>query len=375
MIFTIFIFIALLSVLIFVHELGHFLAARRSGMTVEEFGFGFPPRLWGFRRKADGTLYSINWIPLGGFVRIKGESGLTEDAAAPDSFAAKGILPRAFVVSAGVLMNIAFAWLLLTVGFTVGLPQVIEGEDDYRRVADEQVHVYELVPGSPAAAAGLQPGDTVVAMNGEPLATIADVVAYTSVREGQSIDVAYRRGAETLSAVMTPRMLEETGRVGLGVALFETGLVSYPWHVAPVEGIKATFSFLYQIAASLLGFFRDLIVSQQVGQDLSGPVGIAFLTGEVASLGFRYLLQFAALLSLNLAVVNFLPLPALDGGRMAFLLYEVIRGKTAGRRVEGWTHSLGFAFLMLIVVVVTYRDLVRYGDRIMQSLSALVGLN
>lgn len=373
MLTTVITFIVLLSVLIFVHEFGHFIAARRSGMAVEEFGFGFPPKLWGIKKGK--TLYTINWIPLGGFVRIKGESG--ENADQPDSFATQSLPKRVLVVSAGVIMNVVFAWFLLSVGYTVGLPQIIEGEDGYRQVADAQVHVYDVLPESPAEVAGLEPGDTIISMDGRAFGTISEVVSYTSLHQGESIELGYERvSGEQGTLSVTPEVIEEIERPGIGASLYETGLVSYPWYVAPVEGAKSTFTFLFEIIKALGGFFRDLIVTQKVSSDLSGPVGIAVLTGEVASLGFRYLLQFAALLSLNLAVVNFLPFPALDGGRMVFLIAEAVRrGKAVSRKVEGVTHSLGFAFLMLVVVAVTYRDLVRYGDRILSTLSALVGMN
>lgn len=373
MLATIVIFVALLSVLVFVHEAGHFFAAIKSGVKVEEFGFGFPPRAWGVKR--GGVLYSINWIPLGGFVRIKGESG--EDVDDPDSFAAKPIWKRAVILSAGVMMNIVLAWFLLSVGYLVGLPQIIEGESRFREVTNAELHVYDVMPGSPAAASGLRPGDTVVSVDDNNFTAAREVVAYTSARAGVPVTFAVTRGEENLPLVfsVTPAMMKDAGRPGVGLALFETGFVSFPWYLAPIEAAKTTASFLYQITASLFGFFRELLVSRTVSQELSGPVGIAVLTGEVAALGFRYVIQFAALLSLNLAVINVLPLPALDGGRLAFLAVEAVRRRAAGRTVEAWTHNLGFAALMLIVLAVTYQDLVKYGDRILNSLAAAVGLH
>ena len=369
MLTTAIIFVALLSVLVFVHELGHFLAAIKAGVRVEEFGFGFPPRLWGVKR--GHTIYSINWIPLGGFVRIKGEAG--EHAHDHDSFPAKSLPARAFIICAGVIMNVAFAWLLLSVGYLVGLPQIIEGQSSGRQVANAEVHVYDVIKGSPAAAAGLEPGDTLVSLDGQHLADIDAIIAYTSARGGAPIVFHLRRGQTETDRTVTPVMMKDTGRPGIGIALFETGLVSYPWYQAPAEGAKATGDFLKEITGALYGFFHDLVVTRQVSQDLSGPVGIAVLTGEVASLGFRYVIQFAALLSLNLAVVNILPLPALDGGRLLFIVIEALRRRAMDRKIEALAHNIGFAALMLIVVFVTYRDLLKYGDHILQSLAALVG--
>jgi regulator of sigma E protease len=369
MLTTLIIFVALLSLLIFVHEFGHFFVARRSGMAVEEFGFGFPPRLWGTKRGK--TIYSINWIPLGGFVRIKGESG--EDADAPDSFSGRPMAARLAVIVAGVAMNVALAWFLLSAGFLVGLPQIIEGDAPGRTVTNVEIHVYDVIKGSPADEAGLKRGDTLVAIGGSTFAAIEEVSAFTAGHDGEPLAFQVKRDGEVVAVSVTPTLIKETGRPGIGASLFETGFVSYPWYLAPWEGAKATVGFLKEITAALFGFFRDLLFAGRVSPDLSGPVGIAVLTGEVAKLGFRYVIQFAALLSLNLAVVNVLPLPALDGGRLAFLLVEAVRRRAVSRRLEGIVHSLGFVALIGLVLVVTYRDLVRYGGRIIETFAGLVG--
>jgi regulator of sigma E protease len=366
---TVIIFLLLLSALVFVHEFGHFIVAIKTGIRVEEFGFGFPPKAWSIKRGK--TEYSINWIPLGGFVRIKGESG--DNARDKDAFGGRPLWARALVVLAGVTMNVVFAWVLLSVGYLVGLPAIVETRAPQSIVSDVKIHVYDVVADSPAMMAGMKQGDTIVTVDGRTMGSIDEMIAYTAAREGQSLQVQLKREEQDIAVSVVPTVMSETGRAGVGIQLFETGFVSYPWYLAPWEGAKATASFLAQIVVSLYGFFRDLIVTQTVSQDMSGPVGIAVLTGEVAALGGRYLLQFAALLSLNLAVVNILPLPALDGGRFFFLLMEVFRRKPANAKFEAITHSVGFAALMLVVVAVTYRDLTKYGGRILESLSGLVG--
>jgi len=176
-----------------------------------------------------------------------------------------------------------------------------------------------------------------------------------------------------VSARVTPEVIKETGKPGIGVALVKTGLVSYPAHIAPVEGAYATWALGTEILSAFGGLIRDLFVDRTVSVEFSGPVGIAFITADVAALGFRYLLQFTAILSLNLAIINVLPFPALDGGRLAFLMVEAVRRKPLGRNIETISHNIGFALLMSLVVVITFRDVVRFGDRILQAFGSLFG--
>ena len=363
---TLIIFVAILSLLVFVHELGHFLLAKWHGVQVDEFGFGFPPRAWGWK-KGD-TTYSIDWIPLGGFVKIKGEDG--EHSGDKDSFGHKPFWQRLSILVAGVVMNLALAWLLLTVGFMVGLPQLIENFPSSARVSQPVIHIASVLTGSPADRAGLRPGDTIVSVDGQ---SVSDVEAFRArVDTPQGVNtVVVMRGKSTLPFTVTAELLKETGRLGLGVALVKTGFVSYPWYLAPYEGLRAVIDVVRGIFSTLGGFVVGLFSSQRSAVEFSGPVGIAILTSEVVKMGFRYLLQFTALLSVNLAVINILPIPALDGGRVLFLLIEAGRGKRAGRTVEALTHNIGFMALMLLVLVVTYFDVLKYGDRLWR---AVIGL-
>lgn len=365
MISTILIFTAVLSLLVFAHEFGHFITAKRAGIRVEEFGFGFPPRVGGIK-KGD-TIYSINWIPLGGFVKIKGESG--EYSRDKDSFANKGAWTRGLILTAGVLMNVVLAWFLLSVGYVFGMPQVVEDASPYARVMDQKVQIVQVLDGSPAERAGLETGDAIVSVGGMAITTPDDIKAYTETKEGQPVAVTIRRKAETLEKQVVPALIKETGHPGLGVALVKTGLVAYPFWLAPVQGAIATYAFGQEIVGAFLGLFRDLFAQQKVSVEFSGPVGIAVITSEVAKLGFRYLLQFTALLSLNLAIINILPFPALDGGRVLFLVIETIRGKAVGRRIEAAAHNIGFALLMLLVLFVTFHDVAKYGGRFWEGLS------
>jgi regulator of sigma E protease len=370
MFWTLLLFLAVLSILVFVHEFGHFLTAKKMGMKVEEFGFGFPPRAWSFRR--GGTDYSINWIPLGGFVKIKGESG--EDRDHPDSFAGKPAWKRLAVLVAGVTMNLVLAAVLLSIGFMVGLPTVVDGEvSPHARLTDETVRIVTVLPESPAGDAGVASGDILLSIDGQTFADADAARAYITAHSTQEIEFALKRQDEYITARMTAEELPEVGTLGVGVGLVKTASVAYPWYLAIVNGVIATGVFTWEVVKAFADLLTNLIVRQEVSVDLSGPVGIAVMTGQAAALGVVYLLQFTALLSINLAVVNILPFPALDGGRVLFLAIEKFRRKPVNERIEALVHNLGFAFLMGLVILVTYRDLVRFGDQILGTLKGLIG--
>ena len=357
MFWTILLFLALLSVLVLVHEWGHFFAARRSGMTVEEFGIGFPPRIFGWKSKK-GTLWSVNLIPLGGFVKIKGESD--GDVHAPDSFASQGWWKRFAVVVAGVVMNLVLAWGLFTVGFAFGLPAVVEESVETGAVvSDRTISVVDILPGSAADLSGMQLGDRLLMIDG---------VLYTSGTEardalvpngdGAPIAITLARHGETQTLSVTPMYVPELGREGVGIAIVETGFVRYPWYEAPGRGLRATLVSTRDVLVAFGGMITGMFSKSDIAASVSGPVGIAVLTGQVASLGASHLVQFAAMLSINLAVINILPFPALDGGRLVFLLYEAIRRKRATPAFEQGVHAIGFVFLLLLVLVVTVKDIV-----------------
>ncbi len=358
MIWTILLFLLLLSVLVLVHELGHYIAAKKAGMTVEEFGIGFPPRVFSWIAKS-GTTWSVNAIPLGGFVKIKGESG--ENADAPDSFASQSWWRRFSVVIAGVVMNLVLAWFLFTIGFLFGLPAIVEdGVEAGVTVTDRAINIVDVLPNSAADVAGVEVGDRVLTIDGvayDSGSSARDALKPHGDASPLSIMIAHN--GETRTVSVAPLFVEELGRDGVGVALIETGFVRYPWYLAPVKGVEMTLSSTWEVLSAFGGLVTSIFRHEDVSANLSGPVGIAVLTGQVASLGISHLMQFAAMLSINLAVINVLPFPALDGGRLAFLLYEVIRRKKAAPSFEQTVHAIGFAALLLIVVLVTVKDIVR----------------
>ncbi len=385
---TFLIFLAVLAVLVLSHEFGHFIVARASGMKVYEFGFGFPPRvvgfqwqknangknklklIWGKKKEASvydeldgipkqnedegGTVYSLNLIPLGGFVQIKGENG---DEQGTDSFGAKSFWKKAATLSAGVAMNIILAFILISAGFIMGLPQSTDNLPTGVTVKNRQLEIIEAMAGKPAAVAGLQAGDVVVSLDNLQSPTVAEMQNYIDAHKNQDINVTVTRDGATIEKKIHPFVYSDTGKGGLGVGLVETGLVSYPWYKALYYGFMMTGFYLKEIVLSFYFLIAGLFAGQAPGEALSGPVGIAVMTGQVARLGFSYLLNFTALLSLNLAVINILPIPALDGGRLLFLIINKIKRKPMAQKYEQIAHSAGFAVLMLLVVVITVKDL------------------
>lgn len=386
---TLIIFILVLGLLVFVHEFGHFITAKKCGAKVEEFGFGFPPRLGGIV-KVDGkwkfvgkskptdknfknTIYSLNWIPLGGFVKIKGEAGEGEND--PDSFVNKKIWQRAIILFAGVGMNVVLTAVLLSIGFGIGLPAVISDEmPTTARVRDAEIQIITVVEDSPSEKAGIIAGDTILSIDNIVFENLTEFSDYTSSKENSALSVKIKRNEQELTKEITPAYLTEYDKVGLGVGTAQVGIVSYPWYIAPWEGTKETGYFLKEILFAFGGLFKNLVQTGNVGIDISGPVGIAVITGQAARLGIMYLLQFTAILSLNLAIINFFPFPALDGGRFIFLIIEGLRGKPVNRKIENIIHNIGFTLLLLLVVLVTYRDFTRFGGKMLEVLKRSFGV-
>lgn len=384
MFITIIIFILVLSVLVFSHELGHFFTARRLGVKAEEFGFGFPPRAVGlYRNKAKkwrwvfggrtsdslaasadedlhpapkSTIYSLNWLPLGGFVKIKGENG--DGKSDKDSFAAQKIWKRVVILSAGVIMNVILAWALFSVGYMIGLPQASSDVAKNAIISDSGIMIGAVLPESPAALAGLEPGDTVTHVNNENVPTESLFQEKIGASGDQVVNLTVERGEETLNIMAIPTSLDG-GTAKLGVSIFASGTVRYPFFTALIEGAKLTGFMLKEIVVAFGSLFANLFQGNSVGDQFSGPIGIADITGQAARLGFIYLLQFTALLSLNLAVINILPFPALDGGRILFLLIEKIKGRPVKQELEVLIHNIGFLLLITLIIFVTYKDIAR----------------
>ncbi|MBT5016687.1 RIP metalloprotease RseP [Candidatus Peregrinibacteria bacterium] len=518
---TILVFILIFSVLILVHEFGHFFVARRNGIKVEEFGFGLPPRLWG--KKHGETIYSINWIPFGGFVRMLGEDPRDKKASkSPRSFMRKTKWQRTKVVCAGVLMNFLLAWVLLTVGFIMGMqPLMVNGDDfmgfirdgrieltpglyvdsveewswaenlgfvkgdqietingesirdlaqvysiigsdetftlnglefdpnvegttvglsfnvfEMPRVTVGEVETWGVQPGdviltlndqqifyaeelgellastsdsewifevfrngevktvtlemphsnramisqvffgTPAEEAGLQAGDLIISVNEETVWTPEqavtvvkeselDTVIYRIRRDSVNIDYEMERGEDGLIGVLLGLYYDSDNEVlsyydGLLMSsVTEIQDVQYAWHQAPIEAFSEMKRISAYTAVMVGQLFGDIFTTASVPEGVAGPVGIAQMTGLYVQEGFAAIIRFVALLSLSLGVINIFPFPALDGGRMAFIIVEAVRGKPVDAKVEGMIHSLGFLFLIIVIFMVTFQDIAR----------------
>ena len=369
MITTVLIFLIVLGILVLVHELGHFGMAKWMGMKIYEFGIGFPPKIWSKKGK-DGVIYSINSIPLGGFVNLRETEA---EASESNSFVNKKPWQRALVISAGVAMNFLLCVFLLSVGYLFGLPQAVDEQTlESGLVKDHKIQIVSVLADKPAKAAGIEIGDVLLSVDGEEIKSVNSLVESASSKIGQTVKLTVlRNNKEELTKEVEVTELEK-GKGGIGVGLIETGVVSYPVHLAVWNGVKLTLNLTKEIVFAFANIIKNLVIGQPVGVQVSGPVGIAVLTGQVAKLGFIYLLQFTALLSLNLAIINFLPFPAFDGGHLVFILIEKIRRKPVNKTIEGLIHTVGFSVLMILIIVITFQDILRYSNIFSNFFSNLI---
>jgi len=356
---TAIVFILILGLIVLVHELGHFITAKRAGVRVEEFGIGFPPRI--FKIKRGETIYSINLFPLGGFVKIYGEDGQKEDDANKGkAFYSKPIGTRAKIIVAGVVMNLVLSAFLLGIGHWIGLPDIIEDNDV---VENAKIQIVQVSFDSPAEEEDIKVGDTIKELRKDNnillVSKIGDIQDFTDKYKGEKITIVIERGDTILEKEIVPRIYHADDEGPLGIALARTAIVSLPWYHAFVQGIIDTIKLTWLIAAALATILWQLITTGRLTIDIAGPVGIYDLAGQATKLGFIYILQFTAILNINLAIINALPFPALDGGRLLFLLIEKIKGSPISQKVEGITHTVGFALLILLMIAVTWRDIVR----------------
>ncbi len=337
-------FFFVLAIVVIAHELGHFATAKACGVKVEEFGIGYPPRIMAV--KYGETEYSLNWVPLGGFTKMAGE----EDPKIERSLASKSVGQRLIVLSAGSLMNFILPFLLLAIAYMIP-HDIVVGD----------VSVAEVVASSPAEAAGIQAGDIILEINGKPINNTADVSRYIQLSLGNEMTILLQHSDGTTEKVtVVPRWNPPEGQGSVGFAIkTENAIVEKrsdnPW-VAFKNGTTEAFETLVLFKNGILSLF----IGTSSATELVGPVGIAQITGEVAQAGISPLLEWTAFFSLNLAIINLLPLPALDGGRIIFVLLEWIRGgKKVSPETEGKIHFIGFALLIMLMVAVTFQDIGR----------------
>lgn len=344
------------GLLVFVHELGHFVAAKRAGVEVEEFGIGFPPRLLG--KRVGDTLYSINLVPLGGFVKMKGES--TADPE-PGSFGAASFSNKTKILLAGVAMN-ALTTFVILVGLCLhGLPPLIQNQFSHGHASyaqPKQVMAVDVEPGSPAERAGLKRGDIVLRGNGQPFSSEDELVAFTKVHAGQqvSLRVAHRGSERTVQ----PTLRSPDRESGfLGVTPFQTYKLRYNLPDAIITAAGLTLQLMWATLTAFGGLIAGLFVHQTVSENVTGPVGIVVLLNNIVDLGWSYVLIFVASISVSLAVVNAMPLPALDGGRWLLAIVQRVTRRSLTPAKEAAVHGAGFIALLLLMAVVTYFDIKR----------------
>jgi len=366
--------IIFLSILVLVHELGHFLLAKKFGLLVEEFGFGLPPRIWG--KKIGETIYSINALPFGGFVKIYGEN--REERVVPQqeismvqiekeviesennlaieekltaetimvsdrnrNFSFLPIGKRALIISAGVLMNFILGWLIISTVFSIGIP--------------EAVLITAVQQNSPAFEIGLQANDKIVGFS-----KADDLIKFIDSHRGEKINLEIERQGEIKNFQVVPRINPPAGEGALGIGLIEVGLPKENLISSVWQGLKTSGQIIQAVFAAIFNLIIKVFVGQANLEQITGPVGIVKITSQAQGLGFAYLLQLLALISLNLVVINIFPFPALDGGRLLFLLIEKIKGSPLPVKFERYANAVGMAILLFLMVAITIKDIIKF---------------
>ncbi|MDO8566608.1 MAG: M50 family metallopeptidase [bacterium] len=358
------IFIAVIVVLIVVHEFGHFIAAKLSGMRVDEFGLGFPPRAIVMAKRGD-TLYTLNWLPFGGFVKIYGEDPSLDKLGMPNSFSSKTRLAQAIVLVAGVTMNLLFAYVLITGALITGTPRALS-DDEVAVARDTQLMVANVLPNSPAARAGLQQGDTVLsAEDGHYVfsdsnpSKFSEFVANGNGNTTVTLSILHADGEEETLFVRPEKgvISSDPSRAALGVEVAPVGVVPLSLGSAVIEGARLTWGATQLTAVGLWNFFYGVFTLSADLSQVAGPVGIAGVVGSASMQGFGNLLSIMAIISINLALINLIPIPALDGGRLLFVIIESVIRRPIKVSVANAVNAVGFIFLILLMLVVTANDI------------------
>lgn len=359
---SIIIFILILAVLIVVHEYGHFLVAKKNGIRVDEFGLGYPPRAKVlFKRK--GTLFTLNWIPFGGFVKIFGEDPNDESLNGENksqALTSKSRIAQASVMFAGPFFNFLFAWLIVLIVLFVGLPSSVDSKNE-KYISDSKIIVTEVMKDSPAFVSEILVGDSVESaeFEGVTYASVQDVDYSASKSKEKVLNITILRDGETLEKEISIGEFMVNGKPGIGIGLQSVGIYKPPFFKAILESFRVTGDMIYQITFGLGTLIVDAFRGQADVSNLTGPVGIVSLVGDASNLGIVYLLMFVALISVNLGVINLLPFPALDGGRILFLVIEKIKGGPISPKIANTLNSVGFLILIGLMLFITFRDIMK----------------
>lgn len=361
------IFIAVIIALIVVHEIGHFVAAKLSGMRVDEFGLGYPPRAL-ILGKVGETIYTLNWLPFGGFVKIFGEDGTNGTGNVdPRSFSARPRILQAIVLVAGVAMNLLFAYVLITGALVVGTPRAISPEE-MTKATDVNLVVSNVLPESPAFNAGIRAGDIIISaesenkiLTGLAASEFVDFVSGSPANSKIALSIRHSDGRETVTYVspVTGLVDYDPSRHLIGIEVANIGIIPISFFEAPVEGAVLTWEATKLIAVGLAHFFYGIFTMSADLSQVAGPVGIVGIVGSASAQGIGYLLSIMAVISINLALINMIPIPALDGGRLLFVIIEGIIRRQINPSIAGSINAIGFIFLILLMVVITTNDILR----------------
>lgn len=360
---TIILFLVILAVLVFVHELGHFLVAKAFGIRVDEFAIGFPPKILGWQKGE--TKYSLNLIPFGGYVKIFGENPDDESINGADSsrsFVNAKRWKQAIVLLAGIFMNIVFAWILISISFNIGLTSSIT--DEYRdKAKDVSVMILSVQEKSPAEKAGIKGGDHILSIKSGDVFQVSPNVEFIQKTIAESKDkiiIEYKRNSATGTIEVISQDGVVEGKKAIGISMGIVGTVEFGFFQSFYEGAKLTVIETKNIAVGLYTFIASLFKGESnVFAQVAGPIGIAGMVGEARNIGLSYLLGFVAMISINLAMLNLIPFPALDGGRVLFVGIEAIIRRRIKPVILNWVNGVGFLLLIVLMIVVTFKDILR----------------
>jgi len=360
---TALLFIAILALLVFVHELGHFLAARMMGIRVDEFALGFPPKIYSWKRGE--TTYSLNLIPFGGYVKIFGEDPDEESLHGKDSsraFVNKKPWQKTIVLVAGIAMNVFLAWIFLSGSLMFGMTT---GTSDVNPayVSNQRVIVTAVIPHSPAEKAGIRPGMEIISLFVDDMGFLPDsaekIQELVQNSNGQEIRLSVREFVTTSTIKVVPEKGVLGSKYGIGISMDLVGNVDLPFFEALKQGASMSWNAFTSIFLGAFSLIGGLFNGSTDTASVSGPIGIAKMVGEARILGLAYLASFTAFISLNLAALNLLPFPALDGGRVVFVVIEWITRRRIPSKVANTTNLIGFSLLMLLMLVVTIKDVIK----------------
>lgn len=353
--------VAILVLLIVVHELGHFLVAKLFRVRVEEFGIGYPPRALTLG-KIGTTEYTLNWIPFGGFVRLYGDIG--EGERGKGSLVDANRAVQAAILVAGVAMNALAAWALFTAAYHVGIPRVVE---EGQANESAQLVIAQVVAGSPAESVGLAAGDEILGMSDSKGAVLPELTpnafsSFIRARGGTEVTLTYKHGEEERSATLTPAhavVPEEAGRPAVGIALYMVSAESLSWGEAMREATSALKNAFRVVVEGLWGIAIRLVSGDASLAGVVGPIGLVGVVGEAAQSGFGNVLALAAFISVNLAIINLVPVPALDGGRLVLLGVETVMRRQSPKLVLHILNALGVVLIVFLMITVTFNDIAR----------------